>query len=151
MASISPPIGAKYTDNRLPNLLPNLPPPSPARHAQVKRQEQHHHRQQPQQQQHHHHHHYQEQTHSIRKHAQQPQIAARLQLRQHIAGLARVKRPGSDEEDEAGVDIAVPRRHAGPLDHGQQIALHPLRAGICRPSLPRVADLTRRGIHEKIR
>lgn len=110
--------------------LPSLPG-TPC-HARLKRQEQQHH-------------HQQEKTHSIRKHEQQPQVATRLQLRQHIAGLARVKRPGSDEEDEAGVDIAVPRRHAGPLDHGQQIALHPLRAGVCRPSFPRVADLTRRG------
>ena len=64
-----------------------------------------------------------------------------LQLREHVAGLARVEGPRRDEQDEARVDVAMSGGHAGPLDHGKEIALHPFRARVGRPSLANVTDL----------
>jgi hypothetical protein len=46
-----------------------------------------------------------------------------LQLWQEVRGLHGVKRPGSDEEDELGVDIPTLGVDNGTLDDGQEVSL----------------------------
>lgn len=55
-----------------------------------------------------------------------------------------MERPRGDEQDEARVDVAMPGGDARPLDHRQQVALHPLRARVRGSALPGIANLPKR-------